>query len=205
MVLFETRQQPPQGDGRTFQPAAWGLPVIIPTSHVTLLLLQPQPEELSTVSGLIYSNMVYHPSTFTRIIHPLTLIQNLVHLENSSALRLSPDLVTSPPILLNTPSNTNHLRSTSTHLTPPRLVPAVLVKRLQCSPSVTVRAVCLLIAMHEYNSYPLTFLGDLQTMYLIPRSASPVSLEDRPEESLNRDELLRRQKVCLRPVRTYDP
>ncbi|THY02618.1 hypothetical protein D6D03_04926 [Aureobasidium pullulans] len=32
-------------------------------------------------------------------------------------------------------------------------------------------------------------------MYLIPRSASPVSLEDRPEESLNRDELLRRQKA----------
>ncbi|THW63405.1 hypothetical protein D6D20_03569 [Aureobasidium pullulans] len=49
--------------------------------------------------------------------------------------------------------------------------------------------------MHEYNSYPLTFLGDLQTMYLIPRSASPVLLEDRPEESLNRDELLRRQKA----------
>ncbi|TIA57957.1 hypothetical protein D6C76_10674 [Aureobasidium pullulans] len=36
---------------------------------------------------------------------------------------------------------------------------------------------------------------DLQTMYLIPRSASPVSLEDRPEESLNRDELLRRHKA----------
>ncbi|KAL2032884.1 hypothetical protein VTO58DRAFT_106056 [Aureobasidium pullulans] len=40
--------------------------------------------------------------------------------------------------------------------------------------------------------------GDLQTMYLIPRSASPVPLEDRPEESLNREELLellRRQKA----------
>ncbi|KAI4728035.1 hypothetical protein E4T49_04157 [Aureobasidium sp. EXF-10728] len=40
--------------------------------------------------------------------------------------------------------------------------------------------------------------GDLQTLYLIPRSPSPVSLEDRPEESLNREELLellRRQKA----------
>ncbi|THV75814.1 hypothetical protein D6D28_01572 [Aureobasidium pullulans] len=39
---------------------------------------------------------------------------------------------------------------------------------------------------------------DLQTMYLIPRSASPIPLEDRPEESLNREELLellRRQKT----------
>ncbi|TIA38770.1 hypothetical protein D6C79_07788 [Aureobasidium pullulans] len=42
---------------------------------------------------------------------------------------------------------------------------------------------------------------DLQTMYLIPRSASPVPLEDRPEESLNREELLellRRQKQQAR-------
>ncbi|KAH0194118.1 hypothetical protein KCU99_g5987, partial [Aureobasidium melanogenum] len=39
---------------------------------------------------------------------------------------------------------------------------------------------------------------DLQTLYLIPRSPSPIPLEDRPEESLNREELLellRRQKA----------
>jgi hypothetical protein len=62
--------------------------------------------------------------------------------------------------------------------------------------------------MHGYNAYPLTFLGDLQTMYLIPRSASPISLEDRPEESLNREELLellRRQKVYLTAVEIHDP
>ena len=45
-------------------------------------------------------------------------------------------------------------------------------------------------------------------MYLIPRSASPVPLEDRPEESLNRKELLellRRQKVYLTAVEMHDP
>ncbi|KAG9517388.1 hypothetical protein KCV07_g6166, partial [Aureobasidium melanogenum] len=39
---------------------------------------------------------------------------------------------------------------------------------------------------------------DLQTLYLVPRSPSPVPLEDRPEETLNREELLellRRQKA----------
>ncbi|KAK6007689.1 hypothetical protein QM012_004503 [Aureobasidium pullulans] len=39
---------------------------------------------------------------------------------------------------------------------------------------------------------------DLQTLYLIPRSPSPIPLEDRPEEDLNREELLellRRQKA----------
>ncbi|KAH0364052.1 hypothetical protein KCU65_g6977, partial [Aureobasidium melanogenum] len=39
---------------------------------------------------------------------------------------------------------------------------------------------------------------DLQTLYLVPRSPSPVPLEDRPEETLNREELLellRRQKT----------
>ncbi|KAI4721052.1 hypothetical protein E4T48_02746 [Aureobasidium sp. EXF-10727] len=41
---------------------------------------------------------------------------------------------------------------------------------------------------------------DLQTLYLVPRSPSPVLLEDRLEESLNREELLellRRQKACF--------
>jgi hypothetical protein len=45
-------------------------------------------------------------------------------------------------------------------------------------------------------------------MYLIPRSASPVPLEDRPEESLNREELLellRRQKVYLTAVAMHNP
>lgn len=45
----------------------------------------------------------------------------------------------------------------------------------------------------------LTLSGDLQALCLIPRSPSPVPLEDRPEESLTREdllELLRRQKVC---------
>jgi hypothetical protein len=39
---------------------------------------------------------------------------------------------------------------------------------------------------------------DLQTLYLIPRSPSPIPLEDRPEGDLTREELLellRRQKV----------
>jgi hypothetical protein len=39
---------------------------------------------------------------------------------------------------------------------------------------------------------------NLQALCLIPRSLSPIPLEDRPEESLNREELLellRRQKV----------
>jgi hypothetical protein len=44
----------------------------------------------------------------------------------------------------------------------------------------------------------LTPAEDLQALCLIPRSPSPIPLEDRPEESLNREELLellRRQKV----------
>ncbi|OBW63611.1 MAG: Uncharacterized protein AUREO_063230 [Aureobasidium pullulans] len=52
--------------------------------------------------------------------------------------------------------------------------------------------------MHEYNAYPSTRSGDLQNLCLIPRSPSPIPLEDRPEESLSREELielLRRQKV----------
>lgn len=44
----------------------------------------------------------------------------------------------------------------------------------------------------------LMSLESLQALYLIPRSPTPVPLEDRPEETLNREELLellRRQKV----------
>jgi hypothetical protein len=50
----------------------------------------------------------------------------------------------------------------------------------------------------KYTSTMLIPAEDLQTLRLIPRSPSPVPLEDRPEESLNREELLellRRQKV----------
>ncbi|KAI4742230.1 Cut8-domain-containing protein [Aureobasidium sp. EXF-12298] len=50
----------------------------------------------------------------------------------------------------------------------------------------------------DRSSTALTSTGDLQTLYLIPRSPSPVPLEDRPEETLNREELLellRRQKA----------
>jgi hypothetical protein len=54
----------------------------------------------------------------------------------------------------------------------------------------------------------LTLTEDLQTLRLIPRSPTPVPLEDRPQESLNREELLellRRQKVRLHPQATDTP
>jgi hypothetical protein len=49
------------------------------------------------------------------------------------------------------------------------------------------------------GSTVLTRTEDLQTLCLIPRSPSPIPLEDRPEETLTREELLeafRKQKVC---------
>lgn len=67
----------------------------------------------------------------------------------------------------------------------------------QRSTSNTVRAVSILIKIH---SRMLTATEDLQTLGLIPRSPSPVPLEDRAEETLTREELLevfRKQKVHL--------
>lgn len=63
----------------------------------------------------------------------------------------------------------------------------------------TVRAVSTL---RKTYSRILTATKDLQAIGLIPRSPSPIPLEDRAEETLTREELLevfRKQKVHLYP------
>jgi len=57
-------------------------------------------------------------------------------------------------------------------------------------------------------SCKLNLAEDLQALGLIPRSPSPIPLEDRPEESLSREEaleLLRRHKVSSQPRKDKDP
>jgi hypothetical protein len=80
------------------------------------------------------------------------------------------------------------------------LLAFVIFSLLHSQPSASDTALAVCHGFHRYSNclaYANT-VESLQALCLIPRSPTPVALEDRPEDSLNREELLellRRQKA----------